>query len=771
MQFVALDLETTGLSTETDTIIEIAAIRFEIERIGDIYTMIESVEHSQLIHPGRVISKEVTMITGITPEMLIWKPDFESVRDRVREFIGDAVIVGHNVLFDIAMLRTHGIDLSPNTVIDTFELSEIFSQDIESLNLGFLASRYGLIDASEEQHRALTDTRVSIRLMLRYLGEVRNIEGVKRQIWDTLIPHDEGCTLSTISSICHEEETKNEKESIDEFLSHLIGDRLNTSQVWKDNNQEPRESDPILIETHGNPNEELSIIQNAQKEHEHLALIVPWYKTAVWMSGFLEQNGISNMISISPDKWCSVEYMRELFSSNERWGRKKLILILKIAYWLTDTDTGLLDEMKFYGEERTMLDIFRARSDESSIWRSKYEEKKENTPVLISDAYNYRSHIDGRYPIIKDIPLLEDIIRRRESREISFDQLYEAIMSLWSDENIVHMTDMISIIRGIYESIPDRPTGELASPPGAYGETYFVTQAMLWHRWYRWLIHATQALELSWTNWKNEHKSNATREQQIQREYIEFCTGIFGTYHSIGDSNTNIILTIQEEKTRITLIPNSVINSLSEIMSGSTLYGVNISFPETREFLMREYDINTWTIITESQGSTTDTSRIIYAEYHAGVVQSGTVILTTSQKHARDLGQELRKIHGKNMEILIQWLSWGKWKMLSTFQKNIDKTILIVLMESWRDEYELWKCAKYIIITKLPFDPPTDPYFLARTVGMSNNFSQYSEPIVTIRLNTLIARIQESGYTGHIVASDARLNDTEWGKRIQKELL
>lgn len=87
MIFVALDLETTGLSPENDTIIEIAAIRFEIERDGEIFVMKSGEEHSQLIHPGRVLSKEVTMITGITPEMLEDKPDFESVRDRVRDFI------------------------------------------------------------------------------------------------------------------------------------------------------------------------------------------------------------------------------------------------------------------------------------------------------------------------------------------------------------------------------------------------------------------------------------------------------------------------------------------------------------------------------------------------------------------------------------------------------------------------------------------------------------------------------------------------------------
>jgi DNA polymerase III epsilon subunit-like protein len=87
MIFVALDLETTGLSPETDTIIEIAAIRFQIERVGDIFRVVNTVEHSQLIHPGRVLTQEVTMITGITAAMLDGKPSWDSVRDKVKEFI------------------------------------------------------------------------------------------------------------------------------------------------------------------------------------------------------------------------------------------------------------------------------------------------------------------------------------------------------------------------------------------------------------------------------------------------------------------------------------------------------------------------------------------------------------------------------------------------------------------------------------------------------------------------------------------------------------
>jgi hypothetical protein len=145
------------------------------------------------------------------------------------------------------------------------------------------------------------------------------------------------------------------------------------------------------------------------------------------------------MIAVTPNKWCSVTYMRELMLSERRLGRKELILTLKIAYWLTETSTGLLDEMKFYGEERNMLDIYRCRSDESNTWRMQYESKTKNIPVLIIDAYHFAKQIPGRYTIIKDIPLLEDIARRKSSQEISFDRLYDAVSSLGGGGSLTHV--------------------------------------------------------------------------------------------------------------------------------------------------------------------------------------------------------------------------------------------------------------------------------------------------------------------------------------------
>lgn len=134
--FVALDLETTGLSQEKDTIIEVAAMKFQLERVGNTFQATNIEERSMLIDPEREIDEHISMITGISNAMVKGKSKWHEVRERVSSFIGDdTIIVGHNVLFDVNMLASHGIDLKNHRTLDTFELSEIFSGDVESLNL------------------------------------------------------------------------------------------------------------------------------------------------------------------------------------------------------------------------------------------------------------------------------------------------------------------------------------------------------------------------------------------------------------------------------------------------------------------------------------------------------------------------------------------------------------------------------------------------------------------------------------------------------------
>ena len=147
-----------------------------------------------------------------------------------------------------------------------------------------------------------------------------------------------------------------------------------------------------------------------------------------------------------------------------------------------------------------------------------------------------------------------------------------------------------------------------------------------------------------------------------------------------------------------------------------------------------------------------------------------STILTTSTKHIRQIMQELKK-DGSIGSIYGQGVSGGKSKMMSLFIKSERKSVLIGTIDSWIDESSLWKEVESVIIAKIPFDPPTDPYFLARTVGMKNNFEEYSTPVALATMNTLIGRIQRANPKIRLSIIDERIESTNWWQSMKTKLL
>jgi ATP-dependent DNA helicase DinG len=148
---VVLDIETTGLDTKKDAIIEIGAIRFNGKRIED--------EWSMLINPGRKIPPFITQLTGITDHMVLEAPPIQKVVPELRQFVGDFPILGHNVSFDLSFLRNYGL-FRTNETLDTYEIASILIPSAGRYNLGALGQLLSIpLSAS---HRALDDARVTL---------------------------------------------------------------------------------------------------------------------------------------------------------------------------------------------------------------------------------------------------------------------------------------------------------------------------------------------------------------------------------------------------------------------------------------------------------------------------------------------------------------------------------------------------------------------------------------------------------------------------------
>jgi DNA polymerase III epsilon subunit family exonuclease len=151
--YVALDLETTGLDPSHDVIIEIGAVKFDGHHKPD--------EFHSLVNPGRPIPLKITQLTGISDSDVATAPPFSALRERLLRFAGDAIIVGHNVGFDLGFLKHHNC-LARNPFIDTFRLAAILMPHESRYSLGELVKTLGVSFAI--RHRALDDAKASMEL-------------------------------------------------------------------------------------------------------------------------------------------------------------------------------------------------------------------------------------------------------------------------------------------------------------------------------------------------------------------------------------------------------------------------------------------------------------------------------------------------------------------------------------------------------------------------------------------------------------------------------
>ena len=146
--FVALDIETTGLNPAEDKIIEIGMAKISDGEIVDSY--------STLVNPGIKISERITMITGITDDMVEGKPAITEIISDIVDFTKDMPILGHNVIFDYSFIKkaavNSGLDFKKSG-IDTLKLSRRLLPEVPHKTLEYLCGYFG-IDAGNS-HRAM----------------------------------------------------------------------------------------------------------------------------------------------------------------------------------------------------------------------------------------------------------------------------------------------------------------------------------------------------------------------------------------------------------------------------------------------------------------------------------------------------------------------------------------------------------------------------------------------------------------------------------------
>jgi Rad3-related DNA helicase/DNA polymerase III epsilon subunit-like protein len=166
MEYVALDLETTGLDPERDRVIEVGAVVFTFDAVAQAL--------SRLTDPGRSVPEAVLRLTGIAPDELTGAAPPAAVMGELAALLPGRQPVGHGARLDVDFLEAAGFWPAGREILDTLDIARILMPGAPSHSLPVLAIELGL--DQPRPHRALDDADATRQLFLRMREHATNLD-------------------------------------------------------------------------------------------------------------------------------------------------------------------------------------------------------------------------------------------------------------------------------------------------------------------------------------------------------------------------------------------------------------------------------------------------------------------------------------------------------------------------------------------------------------------------------------------------------------------
>ena len=164
--FVVVDTETTGFRRGADRLIEIAGVKVRGNKVLE--------EFAELVNPEQPVARRISRLTGITTDMVRDQPAAHEVLPRFLEFLGDGILVAHNLSFDLGFLNAEltraGLPMLEGPRLCTLVLARRLLRGLPSKGLSSLIRFFNLPYAT--LHRALPDARAAKDILLRFIDQV-----------------------------------------------------------------------------------------------------------------------------------------------------------------------------------------------------------------------------------------------------------------------------------------------------------------------------------------------------------------------------------------------------------------------------------------------------------------------------------------------------------------------------------------------------------------------------------------------------------------------
>ncbi|MCX7797305.1 MAG: exonuclease domain-containing protein [Melioribacter sp.] len=167
-EYCVFDFETTGTSPKLDKVIEIGIVKISNSKIVD--------KFQSLINPGQPIPYYITLLTGIKNSDVINAPYFEDLYEKIKEFVGDSILVAHNLNFDYSFMKNEcqraNLEMLDNYAICTLKLAKRLFPELQSKSLSTLVKYFNI--KHRNVHSGLGDAIATAKILLKMFPYLRN---------------------------------------------------------------------------------------------------------------------------------------------------------------------------------------------------------------------------------------------------------------------------------------------------------------------------------------------------------------------------------------------------------------------------------------------------------------------------------------------------------------------------------------------------------------------------------------------------------------------
>ena len=785
-RYVVVDLEATSTGSKAK-IIQVGIVVIEDGEIID--------QYATDVNPHEHLDSHIKELTGLTDKRLAKAPEFSQVAGKIFELVKDGIFVAHNVQFDANLLAEflffEGYELRTPR-IDTVELAQIFYPQLEKYNLGILCQELGI--PLEQAHSALSDAQATAELFLcmrqKMLGLPKGLLECLLSLSDSLlyesylvieevyqkqsvlVEHDlievQGLFLKKEKSLLSPRKLSKDFQTNIALLD--LEDRLpqaSFAQKVLDFLQDKQiafvQAQTGIGKTYGYLLPALSL-----ENEKGILLSVP---TKILQNQIIQEEArrLEEVFHLSihslkgPQNYLKLDALH-LALQEEETNRLYTRFKMQLLVWLTETDTGDLDEIgQLYRYQQFLPNLVHdgKLSKDSLFWLEdfwKRSQKKARSCQLLVTNHAYL------------VTRLEDDPSLLEGRLLILDEAQKILLTL---ENLSQKSFLLNDLVDQLDHIMAQESG------------------MLQRRLMESIRFELYHLMDQFLSGKRRMCPSTTMTQ-LRQDFSELDIPVLQEYQKFFCSDGEFWLSASEFSSKKVLISSSRHQRLlfSEIFPDSCqLLGISatleissrVSLPELLGFpdaafdrLEEQFQENQEILIVKDFPLVTEISQEDYAQALVNLIEEVTslkepiLVLFTSRELLLKVSDYLSIPH------LAQYKHGEPAQLKKRFEKG-ERELLLGAGSFWEGVDFSAHSRVIEVVTRLPFQNPEDPFTKKMNQELrlegKNPFYDYQLPMAIIRLKQALGRtMRHSNQSSIVLILDSRMLTKRYGKQIARSL-